>query len=112
MQPQPWQVRLVSPDARDCQSEAVRCLVARRFGEHSSHRKLLRDGISITSKVPLPLTLTTHADERVERAKARFEKRSSHRSKSSHCVIADVARFYPSIYTHSIAWAFEGKARA
>jgi len=28
------------------------------------------------------------------------------------CIVADISEFYPSIYTHTIPWAFHGKAFA
>jgi hypothetical protein len=33
-------------------------------------------------------------------------------SRYKYCLVADVSRFYPSIYTHSIPWAIHGKAQA
>ncbi len=38
--------------------------------------------------------------------------RARHRRNARYLVYADVQRFYPSIYTHSIAWAVEGKREA
>lgn len=35
--------------------------------------------------------------------------RARHRRNAGYLVCADVQRFYPSVYTHSIAWAVEGK---
>jgi hypothetical protein len=40
--------------------------------------------------------------------KARIQARSGAR----YLVVADVARFYPSIYSHSLPWAIHGKAQA
>jgi hypothetical protein len=33
-------------------------------------------------------------------------------SRFKYCLITDVSRFFPSVYTHSFAWAFNGKAPA
>ena len=42
----------------------------------------------------------------------RASKKVEVRSKGRYLVIADIARFYPGIYTHSIPWAIDGKAIA
>lgn len=39
-------------------------------------------------------------------------RRLKDRTKGKYLVTADIARFYPSIYTHSIPWAMHGKEKA
>lgn len=39
-------------------------------------------------------------------------RRLKQRAQGKYIVKADIARFFPSVYTHSIAWAFHGKAAA
>ncbi len=41
-----------------------------------------------------------------------ISKRAQNRSSGKYTVVADISEFYPSIYTHTIPWAFHGKAVA
>jgi hypothetical protein len=42
----------------------------------------------------------------------RLDERAYHRATARYMVKADVSQWYPSIYTHSLAWAAHGKAAA
>lgn len=64
-----------------------------------------------------PFSLTKPVDTKSERAIAaehdlteRTMKRVELRSRGRFILRADINRFYPSIYTHSIPWAIEGKS--
>ena len=63
-------------------------------------------------------SLTKPVDTNVERAiagehdlSARTMKRVELRARARFILRADINRFYPSIYTHSIPWAIEGKSK-
>lgn len=63
-----------------------------------------------------PFSLTQPVDTGMERAisashdfTARTMRRAELRASGRFLVHADINRFYPSIYTHSIPWAIEGK---
>ena len=43
---------------------------------------------------------------------ALVERRAENRAKGRFILRTDIARFYPSIYTHVIPWAFHGKEQA
>lgn len=66
-----------------------------------------------------PLSLTKpviSAGRRCFRPEVDFGERPSHRARvratARYILQTDIARFFPSIYTHSIPWAFHGKSTA
>lgn len=75
-----------------------------KLEEASSGSKL-----SLTQPV---LTDRARAIARKNGLDIRASKRAELRSRGRYLLIADLVRFYPSIYTHSIAWALHGKAFA
>ena len=56
------------------------------------------------------LTDSLRAISREHSLDIRAVKRAELRSQGRYLLIADVIRFYPSIYTHSVGWALHGKA--
>lgn len=50
------------------------------------------------------IKITSHADL--------YEERLRLASASRYALLSDISQFFPSLYTHSIAWAVHGKARA
>jgi hypothetical protein len=65
--------------------------------------------LSLTRPV---VTDPTRAIARQNSLDIRASKRAELRSRGRYLLFADLVRFYPSIYTHSIAWALHSKARA
>lgn len=65
--------------------------------------------ISLTKPV---LTDPTRAIARQNSLDVRAGKRAELRSRGRFILVADIVRFYPSTYTHSIPWALHGKAHA
>lgn len=67
---------------------------------------------------PFSLTAWTFDEngDRALKASVEFDDRITHRMRvranSSYILRADIARCFPSIYTHSVAWALLGKAKA
>lgn len=53
---------------------------------------------------PRAIRITPHSELPKERLKAL--------SRFRFCLVTDVSRFYPSIYTHSVPWAINGRANA
>jgi hypothetical protein len=88
------------------------------------HYSLLADGIvrhwrTISKRFKSPLSLTTPKHSSSGRALSRMsdlddlpEQRARVRACGKFILQADVARFYPSVYTHSIPWVLHGKATA
>ena len=73
-------------------------------------RHFLRDPLSVTLPVP---------DQNNERGLVtavgppdRVERTAEARSRGRYLLSADILKFYPSVYTHSLAWALHGKAVA
>jgi hypothetical protein len=64
---------------------------------------------------PIPLTLSVSDNERAILT-ASFEKVDStakaRTARARYIVRSDISKFYPSIYTHSIPWALNGRGRA
>ena len=65
--------------------------------------------LSLTSPTPTPRGRAISRGNSLDELPNR---RARIRSKGKFSLFADVARFYPSIYSHSIAWAAHGKATA
>ncbi|NJL18897.1 MAG: RNA-directed DNA polymerase, partial [Bdellovibrionaceae bacterium] len=63
--------------------------------------------ISLTKPV---LSDPTRAIARQNSLEVRAGKRAELRSQGRFILLADIVRFYPSAYTHSIPWAFHGKS--
>lgn len=80
---------------------------ARHWGQLQSH--FLRSSGSLSTPVlsltgPRPIKITRHAELPLARLK-KF-------SRFKYCLVTDISRYFPSIYTHSIPWAINGKAAA
>lgn len=71
--------------------------------------KLVKSRISLTTPTP---TADGRAISRLHPLDILPKRRAEVRSHGAFLLKADVARFYPSVYTHSIPWAVHGKAFA
>lgn len=81
------------------------CVVA----NWSDIAKLVKSRISLTTPTP---TADGRAISRLHPLDILPRRRAEVRSHGSFLLKADVARFYPSVYTHSIPWAVHGKVFA
>lgn len=81
------------------------CIVA-NWGEIA---KLVKSRISLTTPTP---TADGRAISRLHSLDILPRRRAEVRSHGAYLLKADVARFYPSVYTHSIPWAVHGKTFA
>ena len=71
--------------------------------------KLTKSKLSLTTPTP---TSDQRAISRLFALNVLPKRRAEVRSQGNFLLRADIARFYPSIYTHSIPWAVHGKAFA
>ncbi len=83
----------------------VECIIA-NWTEIS---KLTKSKLSLTSPTP---AAEGRAISRLFSLEILPKRRAEVRSQGSFVLKADVARFYPSIYTHSVPWAAHGKSFA
>jgi hypothetical protein len=81
----------------------VECIVA----NWKDITKLVKSRISLTTPTP---TADGRAISRLHPLDILPRRRAETRSHGAFLLKADVARFYPSVYTHSIPWAVHGKA--
>lgn len=86
-------------------------LLAKCVADNWAQLELAASGSKISLTKPV-LTDPTRAIARQNSLEVRAGKRAELRSRGRFILVADIVRFYPSAYTHSIPWALHGKTVA
>ena len=76
----------------------------RRIERHISKSKISLSKPLLSSEHGRAITITPHQEL--------YEERLRHASTSRYALLSDISQFFPTLYTHSIAWAIHGKKKA